>query len=77
MKYSIESIGDQRVKASLFLDGKNYVEIWIKLNDEYYVVESFDILSQLETDGIDVENTDIGEFIASIDINAFMSCIRK
>lgn len=77
MKYSIESLENDRAKVTLFLEGKRYVQIWSKYNDEYYGVESFDILSQLEADGINTDNTDNSDFIGSIDIAAFMSCSRQ
>ena len=73
MKIIIETIDTCRAKMTLWINSKKYSETRFYDHEEcVYRTEGKSISTQMKDDGIDVDGTDLEEYLADVDVNSFI-----
>jgi hypothetical protein len=73
MKITIETIDSSKAKMTLQINGKEYSETWLHDNEEgVYRTEGKGITVQMEEDDIDVDGTDLEEYLTDVDVSCFI-----
>ena len=71
MKITIETLEDDKAKISLELNGKTFSEIWSK-NGQIFMTEGKAIYFQMQEMGLDIEGTELCDFLGDIDVETFL-----
>jgi hypothetical protein len=72
MKIIVESLENGDAKLTLEFQNKSYSETWRNTGSVYKTIDG-SIINKMEKDGITSEDTDIEEYLTSIDMYDFMN----
>lgn len=77
MKLVVEIVNNEDVKVTLTWNGKDYSETWSQHEYMPKTISPSIIHSQLEKEGIIVDNTALGDVLDSVDIDSFLTLAKR
>lgn len=77
MKITVESLNNGDAKVTLNWNGKDYSETWTNENGTYKTTGKTDIICKMEKDGICANDTDLSNFLDSIEVTDFIDLTER